>query len=103
MNWLRGSGGSYTGRERSAQPAKRIAKAAPAAGRTIRNFMRADNNVTRNNFEQIFSNSHFSTGNDQRKSREGCTKFEFVIKDGSEIGARNSGVCYQLLERLGWD
>jgi hypothetical protein len=68
MNWLRGSGASYTGRERSAQPAKRIAKAAPAAGRTIRNFMRADINATQNNFEQIFSNPHFSKENDQRKS-----------------------------------
>jgi hypothetical protein len=61
MNWLRGSGASYSGRERSAQPANRTAKAAHAAGRTIPKFMRADLNATWNNFEQIFSNPHFST------------------------------------------
>ena len=38
--------GSYSGRERPAQPTKRIDSAAHAAGRTNRNFMCADHTGT---------------------------------------------------------
>src|ERR1700722_16106837 len=90
MNWVRGKGVSYSGRERPAQPTKRIDRIAHAIMRTARNFMCADH-----------------TGNWKRMNKfypeygGCCGMLESGIKNASHVGALDFIFGARLLGWLG--
>src|SRR5208283_4587584 len=91
MNWLRFRGGSYSGRERPAQLANRIARLPHAARRTIQNFMRADHSAIRRKTEQFSFRDSLRLHDKRMWNKNAC-----------EMGALDLFVVAWLLDWLGW-